>query len=91
MFNSKIILITGGTDSFGNTVVRRFLKTDIKRNVYFGIETQHFRSTEVFENQPEHVLYKPKGYNRRTDDEGNTQRNRRTQKRASEHPYWGYR
>jgi len=29
MFNGKIILITGGTGSFGNAVVRRFLNTDI--------------------------------------------------------------
>lgn len=30
MFNNKILLITGGTGSFGNAVCRRFLKTDIK-------------------------------------------------------------
>lgn len=30
MFNSKILLITGGTGSFGNAVLRRFLHTDIK-------------------------------------------------------------
>jgi len=29
MFTSKVILITGGTGSFGNAVIRRFLKTDI--------------------------------------------------------------
>ena len=29
MFNGKVILITGGTGSFGNAVVRRFLNTDI--------------------------------------------------------------
>ncbi|ANQ53654.1 polysaccharide biosynthesis protein [Thermosipho sp. 1070] len=30
MFKNKILLITGGTGSFGNAVIRRFLNTDIK-------------------------------------------------------------
>ncbi len=30
MFKNKILLIAGGTGSFGNAVLRRFLKTDIK-------------------------------------------------------------
>lgn len=30
MFETKILLITGGTGSFGNAVLNRFLKTDIK-------------------------------------------------------------
>lgn len=30
MFNDKVLLITGGTGSFGNAVLRRFLNTDIK-------------------------------------------------------------
>lgn len=30
MFNGKILLITGGTGSFGNAVLKRFLNTDIK-------------------------------------------------------------
>ncbi|MBP3953158.1 polysaccharide biosynthesis protein [Bacillus suaedae] len=30
MFNNKTLLITGGTGSFGNAVMRRFLDTDIK-------------------------------------------------------------
>jgi UDP-N-acetylglucosamine 4,6-dehydratase len=30
MFTNKILLITGGTGSFGNAVLRRFLHTDIK-------------------------------------------------------------
>lgn len=29
MFNNKILLITGGTGTFGNAVLRRFLQTDI--------------------------------------------------------------
>lgn len=30
MFKDKILLITGGTGSFGNAVLKRFLETDIK-------------------------------------------------------------
>lgn len=29
MFEGKVLLVTGGTGSFGNTIVNRFLKTDI--------------------------------------------------------------
>lgn len=29
MFKDKVLLVTGGTGSFGNTIVNRFLKTDI--------------------------------------------------------------
>ncbi|MDX9925444.1 MAG: polysaccharide biosynthesis protein, partial [Ignavibacteriaceae bacterium] len=29
MFNNKTLLITGGTGSFGNAVLERFLSTDI--------------------------------------------------------------
>ncbi len=30
MFKNKVFLITGGTGSFGNAVLNRFLDTDIK-------------------------------------------------------------
>jgi UDP-glucose 4-epimerase len=30
MFKNKVLLITGGTGSFGNAVLDRFLKTGIK-------------------------------------------------------------
>lgn len=30
LFDDKILLITGGTGSFGNAVLKRFLPTDIK-------------------------------------------------------------
>ncbi len=30
IFNNKVLLIAGGTGSFGNAVLRRFLTTDIK-------------------------------------------------------------
>lgn len=30
MFDNKILMITGGTGSFGNTVLKRFLNTNVK-------------------------------------------------------------
>lgn len=36
MFKDKILLITGGTGSFGNAVLRRFLDTDIKEMRIFS-------------------------------------------------------
>ena len=30
MFKDKVLLITGGTGSFGNAVLRRFLNSDIR-------------------------------------------------------------
>ena len=30
MFNSKVLMITGGTGSFGHTVLKRFLSTDVR-------------------------------------------------------------
>ncbi len=32
-FKNKVLMITGGTGSFGNTVLKRFLETDIKEIV----------------------------------------------------------
>ncbi|PMH74639.1 SDR family NAD(P)-dependent oxidoreductase [Vibrio cyclitrophicus] len=36
MFKDKVLMITGGTGSFGNTVLKRFLDTDIKKIVIFS-------------------------------------------------------
>ena len=30
MFNDKTLMITGGTGSFGNAVLKRFLDTDVR-------------------------------------------------------------
>jgi UDP-N-acetylglucosamine 4,6-dehydratase/5-epimerase len=30
VFNDKVLLITGGTGSFGNAVLRRFQQTDVR-------------------------------------------------------------
>lgn len=34
LFNNKTLLITGGTGSFGNAVLNRFLRTDIVRGLF---------------------------------------------------------
>ncbi|MFZ6690053.1 polysaccharide biosynthesis protein [Undibacterium sp. SXout11W] len=36
MFNNKTLMITGGTGSFGNTVLNRFLNTDVKEIIIFS-------------------------------------------------------
>ena len=36
MFDNKTLMITGGTGSFGNTVLARFLKTDVRQIVIFS-------------------------------------------------------
>ncbi|HBA7202606.1 TPA: polysaccharide biosynthesis protein, partial [Escherichia coli] len=35
-FKDKTLMITGGTGSFGNTVLKRFLNTDVKRIIVFS-------------------------------------------------------
>ena len=37
IFKGKILLITGGTGSFGNAVLRRFLDSDIKEIRIFSL------------------------------------------------------
>ena len=37
MFKNKVLLITGGTGSFGNAVLRNFLSTDIKEIRIFSL------------------------------------------------------
>ncbi|SON51009.1 SDR family NAD(P)-dependent oxidoreductase [Vibrio tapetis] len=36
MFKDKVLMITGGTGSFGNTVLKRFLNADIKKIIIFS-------------------------------------------------------
>ena len=38
MFEGKILLITGGTGSFGNAVLRRFITTDIKEIMNISLD-----------------------------------------------------
>ena len=57
-FKGKTLLITGGTGSFGSTVLRRFIETDIKEIRVFSrdgaaegivfLELQHHAGGAVF-------------------------------------------
>ena len=52
MFSNKILLITGGTGSFGNAVLKRFLGTDIK-------EIRIFSRDEKKQDDMRHALQSP--------------------------------
>lgn len=53
MFKDKVLLITGGTGSFGNAVLKRFLNTDIK-------EIRIFSRDEKKQDDMRHQLQNPK-------------------------------
>jgi len=53
MFKDKILLITGGTGSFGNAVLKRFLDTDVK-------EIRIFSRDEKKQDDMRHALQNPK-------------------------------
>jgi len=53
MFKNKILLITGGTGSFGNAVLKRFLETDIK-------EIRIFSRDEKKQDEMRNALQNPK-------------------------------
>lgn len=53
MFENKILLITGGTGSFGNAVLKRFLDTDIK-------EIRIFSRDEKKQDDMRHFYQNPK-------------------------------
>jgi UDP-glucose 4-epimerase len=53
MFKDKILLITGGTGSFGNAVLKRFLDSDIK-------EIRIFSRDEKKQDDMRHALKSPK-------------------------------
>jgi FlaA1/EpsC-like NDP-sugar epimerase len=44
MFTDKTLLITGGTGSFGNAVLRRFLNSDL-REIRISLATRRSRMT----------------------------------------------
>jgi UDP-N-acetylglucosamine 4,6-dehydratase len=53
MFTDKILLITGGTGTFGNAILNRFLKTDIK-------EIRIFSRDEKKQDEMRNALRNPK-------------------------------
>lgn len=52
MFNDKVLLITGGTGSFGNTVLKRFLKTDVREIRIFSRDEKKQEEMRIALNDP---------------------------------------
>ena len=57
MFKNKILLITGGTGSFGNAVLNRFLDTDIKEIRIFSRDEKKQHDMRVQLNNPKVKFY----------------------------------
>lgn len=57
MFKGKVLLITGGTGSFGNTVLRRFLDTDIKEIRIFSRDEKKQDDMRKAYNNPKLKFY----------------------------------
>ena len=52
MFEGKTLLITGGTGSFGNAVLKRFLNTDIKEiRVFSRDEQKQYEMKMYYKNE----------------------------------------
>src|ERR1035437_3286955 len=57
LFTEKSLLITGGTGSFGNAVLRRILKTDIKEIRIFSRDEKKQDDMRQFYNNPKIKYY----------------------------------
>ena len=57
MFSGKTLLITGGTGSFGNAVVNRFLKTDIKEIRIFSRDEKKQEDMRILLNDKKLKFY----------------------------------
>jgi UDP-glucose 4-epimerase len=57
MFNNKTLLITGGTGSFGNAVLDRFLKTDIAEIRIFSRDEKKQHDMRVLYQNPKIKFY----------------------------------
>ncbi|MBC2856177.1 polysaccharide biosynthesis protein [Cetobacterium sp. 2A] len=57
MFKNKILLITGGTGSFGNTVLKGFLSTDIKEIRIFSRDEKKQDDMRKLYNNPKLKFY----------------------------------
>ncbi len=57
MFSNKILLITGGTGSFGNAVLKRFLETDIKEIRIFSRDEKKQEDMRIAINHPKLKFY----------------------------------
>lgn len=57
MFNNKVLLITGGTGSFGNAVLKRFLNTSIKEIRIFSRDEKKQHDMRVQMQNPKLKFY----------------------------------
>ena len=57
MFNNKILMITGGTGSFGNTVLKRFLSTDVSEIRIFSRDEKKQEEMLIALNHPKLKFY----------------------------------
>jgi len=57
MFKSKTILITGGTGSFGNAVLKKFVNTEFKEIRIFSRDEKKQHDMRVFLNNPKVKFY----------------------------------
>lgn len=57
MFVDKTLMITGGTGSFGNAVLKRFLETDVKEIRIFSRDEKKQEDMRIFFNNPKLKFY----------------------------------
>ena len=57
MFKNKTLLITGGTGSFGNAVLERFLHTEIREIRIFSRDEKKQHDMRVALNSPKVKFY----------------------------------
>ena len=57
MFTNKTLLITGGTGSFGNAVLQRFLNTDIKEIRIFSRDEKKQENMRIEYRNPKIKCY----------------------------------
>ena len=57
MFNNKVLMITGGTGSFGNTVLKRFLSTDVREIRIFSRDEKKQEEMRIALNNPKLKFY----------------------------------
>jgi UDP-glucose 4-epimerase len=57
MFDNKVLMITGGTGSFGNTVLKRFLSTQVKEIRIFSRDEKKQEEMRIALNNPKLKFY----------------------------------
>ncbi len=57
MFENKVLMITGGTGSFGNTVLKRFLSTDVREIRIFSRDEKKQEEMRIALNNPKLRFY----------------------------------